>query len=447
MKKIGLFTALFIFLACSGASNAWAVACPIGGPIYHGSGQAGAAIAECSDRIKKAQAAGKKLPNPEAWRASNPCAGISNCSLYPLSWSASSARSGVTETKSAQARSTKPKVEPNPTAKERRRETASSPSGNRQETVAQSSAASAVAATPKPAPPVLEGPTPALATVASRVEAPDAPRLTNAPAAADTKPSLVLPVEFPVVAPKATALEKRVALVIGNAAYKDHSSLDNPKNDANAMAETLRELGFASVTVVYDAGRDQLSRALQSFALEAETADWALVYYAGHGIEVSGSNYLVPVDAKLRTDRDVTFEAIALEQVLNAVEPAQKLRLIILDACRDNPFLSRMRRTLVSRSVGRGLAPIETDRSMLVVFAAKHGQVSLDRVDGENSPFTTSLVRWMKAPGIELNKVLRHVRDDVMKLTKQQQEPYQYGSLSSEDYYFRASSSVAGKNQ
>jgi uncharacterized caspase-like protein len=106
-----------------------------------------------------------------------------------------------------------------------------------------------------------------------------------------------------------------------------------------------------------------------------------------------------------------------------------------------------MRRTLVSRSVGRGLAPIETDRSMLVVFAAKHGQVSLDRVDGENSPFTTSLVRWMKAPDIELNKVLRHVRDDVMKVTKQQQEPYQYGSLSSDDYYFRANSAVVSKNQ
>src|SRR5262245_45899420 len=133
MKKIGLFVALFFFLTCGAISKAWAVACPVGGPIHHGSGQAGAAIAECSDRIKKAQAAGKKLPNPEAWRASNPCAGISNCSPYPLSWSDNSARRGATEAQSAQARNTKPKVEPNPTAKERRREPASSQSRNRQE--------------------------------------------------------------------------------------------------------------------------------------------------------------------------------------------------------------------------------------------------------------------------------------------------------------------------
>jgi uncharacterized caspase-like protein len=233
--------------------------------------------------------------------------------------------------------------------------------------------------------------------------------------------------------------ERRVALVIGNAKYAAQGPLGNPGNDAEAVSKTLREIGFQSVTTLLDLGRDKIIEALQAFASEADNSDWAVVYYAGHGIEVAGANYLIPVDAKLKMDRDVPFEAVALDHVLNSVESARKLRLVILDACRDNPFVPHMRRTLASRSIGRGLAPIETDRSMLVFFAAKHGQLSLDQIDGQNSPFTTSLVRWMKAPDVEINKVLRHVRDDVLKMTNRTQEPYQYGSLSSEDFFFHPS--------
>jgi len=250
----------------------------------------------------------------------------------------------------------------------------------------------------------------------------------------------------PVAIPPQPSRERRVALVVGNSKYASQASLDNPRNDAEAVATTLRDIGFQSVTTLHNLGRDKMVEALQNFASESDDADWAVVYYAGHGMEVGGSNFLIPVDAKLKADRDVQFEAVALDHVLNSVESAKKLRLVILDACRDNPFLPQMRRTLVSRAIGRGLAPIETDRSMLVFFAAKHGQISMDRIDGKNSPFTTSLVHWMKMPGLEINKVLRHVRDDVLKVTQRSQEPYQYGSLSSDDFFFRPAEAQAIKN-
>ena len=137
--------------------------------------------------------------------------------------------------------------------------------------------------------------------------------------------------------------DKRIALVIGNSAYENVAALANPVRDATLVAETLKLTGFNSVTLQTDLRKDALTEALREFARQAENADWAVVYYAGHGMEVGGVNYLVPVDAKIASDRDVGFEAVALDQVLNAAERARRLRLVILDACRDNPFANQMK--------------------------------------------------------------------------------------------------------
>ena len=161
-----------------------------------------------------------------------------------------------------------------------------------------------------------------------------------------------------------------------------------------------------------------------------------MVYYAGHGLEVGGVNYLIPVDAKLETDRDVALEAVSLEQVLSAVEAARKIKLIVLDACRDNPFAAQMRRTLATRSVGRGLSRIEPEGATLVVYAAKHGQTALDG-EGGNSPFASAMVRRIGTPDVEINKIFRLIRDDVLEATAGRQEPFTYGSLPGrEDFYF-----------
>jgi hypothetical protein len=229
---------------------------------------------------------------------------------------------------------------------------------------------------------------------------------------------------------------RRVALVIGNSGYREVAELPNPRHDAAVVAAALRRTGFQSAKVENDLSRERLIEALRAFAREAEMADWAVVYFAGHGIEMNGANYLIPVDAKLEIDRDVEFEAVSLGQVLSAVEGASKLRLVLLDACRDNPFAKRMRRTVASRSLGRGLGRVEPDAGTLIVYAAKHGEIALDGT-GVNSPFASALVKYLGTPGIEIGKLFRLVSDEVMDTTKRRQEPFTYGRLSGrEDFYF-----------
>lgn len=236
-------------------------------------------------------------------------------------------------------------------------------------------------------------------------------------------------------APSGALAERRVALVIGNSGYRTVPTLPNARRDADAIADALRGVGFQSVTLEGDLTKDKMAEALRRFAHEAETADWAVIYYAGHGIEVAGTNYLIPVDARFESDRDVQYEAVPLDQALAAVEGAHKLRVILLDACRENPFARQMRRTVASRSIGRGLARIEPDGGTLVAYAAKHGEVALDG-DGANSPFVTALVRRLATPGLEINKLFRLVRDDVLAATDRRQEPFVYGSLPGEDFFF-----------
>jgi uncharacterized caspase-like protein len=212
----------------------------------------------------------------------------------------------------------------------------------------------------------------------------------------------------------------RVALVIGNSAYTTVPDLPHPVSDAGTIAATLREVGFQVVTLDDDLTRNQFLDALGDFAKEADTADWAAVYYAGHGIEMNGTNYLIPVDTKLASDRDVEFEAIPLDRVISAVDGAKKPHVVILDACRNNPFHTR--KTSATRSIGRGLARVEPNTGTLVVYAAKDGETALDG-DGSSSPFVAALVQRLPTQGIEIGKLFRLVRDDVLKATDNQQDP------------------------
>lgn len=227
--------------------------------------------------------------------------------------------------------------------------------------------------------------------------------------------------------------EKRVALVIGNSAYKNAPQLPNPANDAGLVGGMLKRAGFDSVEIKIDLNALEMRRALREFGGRARDASVAVVYYAGHGIELDGTNYLIPTDAKLETDTDVLDETFPLDRVLFAIEPVRQLRLVILDACRDNPFAKTMKRTIASRGIGRGLAKVEPANSnTMIAFAAKAGSTASDG-DSQNSPFAASLVERLPTPGLDLRKAFGFVRDDVLKTTGYKQEPYVYGSLGGDD--------------
>ena len=227
--------------------------------------------------------------------------------------------------------------------------------------------------------------------------------------------------------------DKRVALVLGNSAYQNVPPLSNPVNDAALMAQTLKDAGFDMVDFRKDLSALETRRTLREFADKASGADIAVIYYAGHGIEVDGSNYLIPVDARLERDNDVYDEAFSLDRVLVSVESTKKLRLVILDACRDNPFTQTMKRTLATRSIGRGLAKVEPASSnTLIAYSAKAGSTAQDGA-GKNSPFTAALSRHLTTPGLDVRRAFGFVRDDVLKSTDNRQEPYVYGSLGGDD--------------
>jgi len=227
--------------------------------------------------------------------------------------------------------------------------------------------------------------------------------------------------------------EKRVALVIGNSSYKNAALLPNPANDAAAIAGTLKGAGFDVVDSRLDLQATDMRRALREFADQARDADIAVVYYAGHGIEIDGTNYLIPTDARLERDTDIYDEAFSLDRVLLAIEPARQLRLVIVDACRNNPFADTMKRTVASRTISRGLARIEpTTTNTLVAFAAKAGLTALDG-NSTNSPYAIALVKHIATPGLDLRRAFGFVRDDVLQATGNRQEPYVYGSLGGAD--------------
>src|SRR5262252_2401962 len=193
----------------------------------------------------------------------------------------------------------------------------------------------------------------------------------------------------------AARAEKRVALVIGNGAYQTVAQLPNPPKDAAAIAEMFKKSGFEWVKLRSDLGNLEFKRALREFMDAATDADVAVVYYAGHGIQVRDMNYMIPVDAKLATEIDAEDEAVSLDRIVLALEPARRLRLIILDACRDNPFGRTMKRRVAMRAVSGGLAKMEPSLGdTLIAYAAKAGSTAEDG-EGANSPFAAALIRHL----------------------------------------------------
>ncbi|WP_065375787.1 caspase family protein [Ensifer adhaerens] len=224
--------------------------------------------------------------------------------------------------------------------------------------------------------------------------------------------------------------EKRVALVIGNSAYQHAPQLANPQNDANDMASKLTGLRFVVVT-----GRDLdltgMRRLIREFVGKVEGADVALFFYAGHGLQVNGGNYMIPVDAQLRSNNDLDFEALPVELVLSAMERNAQVNLVFLDACRDNPLAATLARSLGTRSmvVGRGLAKLDTGVGSLIAFATQPGNVALDGA-GRNSPFTTALLKHLGTPGQSITDDLIAVRRTVLQVTDGKQIPWDSSSLT-----------------
>jgi tetratricopeptide (TPR) repeat protein len=227
----------------------------------------------------------------------------------------------------------------------------------------------------------------------------------------------------------------RVALVIGNSQYSKVEFLSNPERDAEAVADTFRKLGF-QVLARQNLTLPQFRSAVDAFEEEVEKgANWAVIYYAGHGLEVGGFNYLIPVDAKLARDKDVKNESVPLDDVLQAAGKAKKLRVVILDACRNNPFVPQMKRTMASRSVGRGFARVEPEAGTLVAYSAGDGQIAEDG-DGEHSPFTQAFLKNVVKPRLEISMLFRRIYDDVRDATHKNQEPATHASLPGELFYF-----------
>jgi hypothetical protein len=240
---------------------------------------------------------------------------------------------------------------------------------------------------------------------------------------------------FAGVTPTAAAAEgRRVALVIGNGAYGNVPALLNPPNDASDIAAALKRLGF-TVSLATNASFDEMRRGLIALGRDAAGADMAALYFAGHGMEINGDNWLIPIDAALKRDTDAANEAISLQSVMLQVSNTTSLGLVILDACRDNPFAVRMNRSLATRAATMGgLGRIEPTGNVLVAYAARDGTTALDG-DARNSPFAAALLRNIEAPGVEVTFMFRNVRDDVMEATRNQQQPFVYGSLSRKAIY------------
>lgn len=231
------------------------------------------------------------------------------------------------------------------------------------------------------------------------------------------------------------SLGRRVALVIGNGGYKVVGGLPNPTRDAAAVAARLKQIGF-EVIDRYDLDVKAMRSALREFESKTAGAEWALVYYAGHGMEMDGRNWLIPVDASLERSTDVPDEAIELERVLERVRDAKRLRIVILDACRNNPFLSRMVMAGGrSRAVQPGLADIEPGHGEVVFYAARHGTTAEDG-KSEHSPFTTALLRRLSEEGLEISLFFRKVTSDVLASTTPKQQPFVYGSIPADSFYF-----------
>jgi tetratricopeptide (TPR) repeat protein len=241
------------------------------------------------------------------------------------------------------------------------------------------------------------------------------------------------PLSVPSAPPPVTG--RRVALVIGNSQYRSVPSLSTPRRDAEAVAEALRGDGFQTVMLMSDLGRDAMRSALRTFRAVADAADWAVIYYAGHGIELGSTGYLVPVDARLDDERDARTETVSYGEIVQSVGEATELRLVIIDASRADPFATPKDRSSAVATSGLG-APGETKSGTLVVYSTQDGGVA-EQGGGAASPFATALAARLKIPGRELRRVFDDVRNDVLAATGGRQEPSVDGSLPGQkNFYF-----------
>jgi len=219
-------------------------------------------------------------------------------------------------------------------------------------------------------------------------------------------------------------------LIIGNSAYQYTSQLANPVNDAKLIEESAKEAGFDDVTIALDLSTDDFQRTLQNFRKKADGADVAMIYYAGHGIEAQGKNWLISVDAELLNARDLPYEALELDRVMETLSGAQ-IRMVVLDACRNNPFAGSW--TSSTRSLTRGLIGVEAD-DVLVIYAAAPGQTALDG-DDNNSPFANSFAERLPQPGLPVQLLGGMVRDDVLGETGGAQRPFVSASITGTPVY------------
>jgi polyhydroxyalkanoate synthesis regulator phasin len=240
-----------------------------------------------------------------------------------------------------------------------------------------------------------------------------------------------------LASPAVWAADSRVALIIGNSNYANANKLANPANDAADMADHLKKLGF-NVFLGLDLNKAGFDAKIRDFSAALEESGTAILFYAGHGLQVGGQNYLVPVDAKLARERDLEFEAVKLDFIMKQMELGRedKTNIVFLDACRDNPLSRSLARNMGTRStaVGQGLAQVDAGVGTFVAYSTQPGNVALDG-SGRNSPFTASLAKRMLEPGRNLTSVMIDVRKDVIASTGGKQVPWDHSALTGEFYF------------
>ena len=241
----------------------------------------------------------------------------------------------------------------------------------------------------------------------------------------------------------AVSAAERVALIIGNSSYQEAPELKNPRNDAEAVARMLSGFGFRVLKGI-DVDQYNFRILVRAFTREIRDAKLALFYYAGHGLQVGRSNFLLPVDAELKEEADLDFESVKLSFILQQMERSKRTNIILMDACRDNPFTANLARNMGTRSssIGRGLAPVETGVGTFVGFATQPGNVALDG-ETTNSPFTKAFIKHLAVPGLDIGVMMRRVREEVIAETDGKQVPWSNSSLVGDSVVLNPSRQIA----
>jgi uncharacterized caspase-like protein len=228
-----------------------------------------------------------------------------------------------------------------------------------------------------------------------------------------------------------------VALVIGNSKYVTAGLLKNSAPDAKKIAAALRSVGFSEVHEHIDIDKQGMVKALKDFSASAENAEWAVIYYAGHGMEINGVNYLLPTDVKLASEEDAPDEAVPVSRLFDRLQNSSAVKIIILDACRDNPYRARMARRSASRSLRQGLIEVKAGTGMLIAYAASPGEVAYDGGDGDNGPYALALAKDMQEKGLDIRIMFSKVHDDVLESSGKVQEPWYSAALPGKYLVFK----------